>query len=135
MAGLVSGRRPTAVVGVFNFLTRFEVLVCCSVLAIIAAECVLNAIRSGTNAFDDAANAVVSKNVAQGRGYLLSFDFDGVNPGGALFDPQLDTSPSIIMVGALAIRAFGVHPAVPALALILVNILIFAGWMYLLATA
>jgi len=133
VAGLVSGRRPTAVVGVSNFLTRFEVLVCCSVLAIIAAECVLNAIRSGTNAFDDAANAVVSKNVAQGRGYLLSFDFDGVNPGGALFDPQLDTSPSIIMVGALAIRAFGVHPAVPALALILVNILIFAGWMYLLA--
>ncbi len=133
MGGIDSGLGPTAVAGRSNFLTRFEVLVCCSVLVIIAAECVLNAIRSGTNFFDDAAHAVVSKNLAQGKGYLLSFDFDGKNNGGAVFDPQLGSGPSVIMVGALAIRAFGVHPAVPGLALLLVHILIFAGWMYLLA--
>ena len=116
-----------------RFLTRLAVLVCISVLAIIAAECILNAIRTGTNSFDDAAYAVVSKNLAQGNGYLLSFDFDGENNGGALFDPQLGAGPSLIMVGAVAVWIFGVHPAVPALALILVNILIFAAWMYLLA--
>jgi hypothetical protein len=131
--GFDSGPRRSAVASGSNLLTRVEVLACCIVLVFIAAECVLNAVRTGTNAFDDAANAVVSKNLAQGRGYLLSFDFDGANTGGNLFDPQLDISPSIIMVGALAIRAFGVHPAVPALALIFVNILIFAVWMSLLA--
>lgn len=133
MDGLGSGLRTAGVTGGSNFFTRFAVLVCCSVLAIIAAECILNAIRTGTNFFDDAAHAVVSKNLAQGKGYLLSFDFDGKNNGGAVFDPQLGSGPSVIMVGALAIRAFGVHPAVPGLALTLVHILIFAGWIYLLA--
>jgi hypothetical protein len=133
VAWLVRCLRPTTMDGGSSLLMRFEILVCSSVLAIIAAECILNAIRTGTNSFDDAAYAVVSKNLAQGKGYLLSFDFDGRNNDGALFDPQLGAGPSLIMVGALAIRAFGVHPAAPALALILVNSLIFAGWMYLLA--
>jgi hypothetical protein len=129
----IAGSRFLTIAG-SRFLTRFAVVVCISVLAIIAAECILNAIRIGTNCFDDAAYAVVSRNLAQGNGYLLSFDFDGKNNGGALFDPQLGSGPSIIMVGAVAVWIFGVHPAVPALGLILVNILIFAAWMYLLAS-
>ena len=108
------------------------ILACITVLLIVATEVVLSAIRTGTCCFDDAGYAVVSKNLAQGRGYLSSLDYANFDHRGTLFHPRLGNGPSTIMVGALAIWIFGPRPAVPALSLIIVNGLIFAGWIYLL---
>src|SRR5262245_31277213 len=108
------------------------ILVCIGVLLVVATEVVLNAVRTGTCCFDDASFAIVSKNLAQGRGYLLSLDYANVDHRGALFHPQLGTGPSTILIGALGVWIFGVRPAVPALSVIIVNALIFGGWMYLL---
>src|SRR5262245_15712519 len=108
------------------------ILVCIGVLLVVATEVVLNAVRTGTCCFDDASFAVVSKNLAQGRGYLLSLDYANVDHRGALFHPQLGTGPSTIMIGALGVWIFGARPAVPALSLIIANSLIFGGWICLL---
>ena len=101
-------------------------------MLIVATEGVLNAVRTGTSYFDDASAAIISKNLAQGRGYLQSLDYAGLDRRGALFHPMLGLGPSTIMIGALAIWIFGVRPAVPALSLMIVNGLIFGGWICLL---
>src|SRR5215813_2632781 len=64
--------------------TRYiGVLACVTLLLIVVVECILNAVRTGTSCcFDDAAHAVVSKNLAKGNSYLLSFDFDDLDRRG-----------------------------------------------------
>ena len=64
---------------------------------------------------DDASFAVVSKNLAQGHGYLLTLSYFGLDFSGTLFEANLGTGPTSILPVAAAIWLFGAHPAVPGL--------------------
>ena len=58
--------------------------------------------------YDDAYNASVAKNIADGFGYASSFD------SRIPFNPEITTGPSLILPGALGIRLLGIKYWVPA---------------------
>lgn len=75
---------------------------------------------------DDASFAVVSKNLANGLGYLLTLKYYAPDFSGSFFDPQMGTGPTSIVPVAVAIWMFGADPAVPGLAHIALSVVLLA---------
>jgi hypothetical protein len=71
--------------------------------------------------YDDAYNASVAKNIAAGAGYVSSFD--SLIP----FNPEVTTGPTLLVPAALLVRVFGTAYWVPALATLLVCMLLFVA--------
>jgi hypothetical protein len=70
--------------------------------------------------YDDAYNATISKNLANGFGYTSSFDV--LIP----FNPEVTTGPTLILPAALFIKIFGTNYWIPAFTtLLLSSILIY----------
>lgn len=113
---------------------RYVALIACIALAgLLHMEFMISNVRSGPSSYDDASFAVVSKNLAEGRGYLLTLDYGNLDHGGTLFSPKLGTGPSVILPGAAAIVVFGNEPSVPGLSLLLANSLVLLLWIAVLS--
>lgn len=115
---------------------RWVILALCLILVgLLHIELVISNARSGLGAYDDASFAVVSKNLADGRGYLLSLDYGNLDHRGSLFSPKLGTGPSVILPGAAAIAVLGSEPSAPGSGLLLANALVLLLWAAVLRKA
>ncbi len=113
--------------------SRWTILAVCLILiGLLHVELVVSNARSGPGVYDDASFAVVSKNLADGRGYLLTLDYGNLDHRGSLFSPKLGTGPSVILPGAAAIAVLGNEPWVPGLSLLLTNALVLLLWVAVL---
>lgn len=86
------------------------------------------AIAWGVCRFDDASFAVVSRSIAEGRGYKITLNYNGNDFRPQLFPPALGEGPVSILPVALAIYLFGVQPWVPGLTHVLIAVTLLAGF-------
>jgi hypothetical protein len=75
---------------------------------------------------DDAAMAVVAKNLVWGAGYSVSIESNG-QPGIIPFSPDISTGPAVILPAALGILIFGNRTWVPGVSEALTVIALLAG--------
>lgn len=93
----------------------------CSAAVLLVAFCafvgffVLLAISRPLCCADDAAHAVIAKNVAWGHGYANSLGHNTDVFAFRRFDPVIGTGPTIILPAAVAVAVFGNGPSVPGL--------------------
>src|SRR3954447_19142081 len=102
-------------------------------MALLAATLLLLVRARGVCCYDDAALALVSKNLAEGRGYSLPFYFADGQFRRSLFDPLIGTGPVSIVPVAAAIRIFGAEYWVPGATHLLCELLFLGLIVFVLA--
>lgn len=90
-------------------------------IAVFTYISILMATHIGLCCSDDASFSIVSKNIAQGRGYIYSLNYDNQPFVEQAFPPQLGTGPVLIGFVALVMHIIGFKVWVPGVASAILN--------------
>ncbi len=93
--------------------------------ALLFARALLTLACSEAPLHDDADNAIVARNLVEGRGYRSAV------PRARAFDPEITTGPVVLLPVALALRLLGAVPEAPNLAAALLSLALWAALLLL----